>query len=44
MATYEDVLDNVTLQASKIIARQNTENIVTDLYNIICQTHSTKVQ
>ncbi|WP_050636334.1 DMP19 family protein [Candidatus Stoquefichus sp. SB1] len=37
MATYEDVLDNVTLQASKIIARQNTENIVTDLYNIICQ-------
>lgn len=37
MATYEDALDNVTLQASKIIARKNTENIVDDLYNVICE-------
>ena len=37
MATYEDALDNVTLQASKIVARENTENLVEDLYNVICE-------
>lgn len=37
MATYEDVLDDVTLQASEIVARDNTDNIVVDLYNCICE-------
>ena len=37
MATYEDALDNVTLQASKIVARKNTVNLVEDLYNVICE-------
>lgn len=37
MPTIEDVLDDFTLQASKIIARQDHQNIVIDLYNVICQ-------
>lgn len=37
MATYEDALDNVTLQASEIIARENHDEIVTDLYNVISE-------
>lgn len=37
MATYEDVMDNATLQASEIIARKDLVNIVLDLYNVICQ-------
>ena len=37
MATYEDALDNVTLQASEIIARNDTSDIVQDLYNVISE-------
>ncbi|WP_028044056.1 DMP19 family protein [Candidatus Stoquefichus massiliensis] len=37
MATYEEVLDNVTLQASEIIARKNQNEIVSDLYNVISE-------
>lgn len=37
MATYEEALDNVTLQASEIIARENHNEIVTDLYNVISE-------
>ena len=37
MATYEDALDNVTLQASEIIARDNTSEIVQDLYNVMSE-------
>lgn len=37
MATYEDALDNVTLQASEIIAREKHDEIVADLYNVISE-------
>ena len=37
MATIEVVLDDFTLQGSKIIARQDHQEIVIDLYNVICQ-------
>lgn len=37
MSTYEDALDNVTLKASEIIARTDTRNTVTDLYNVISE-------
>lgn len=37
MATYDEVLDNVTLKASEIISRDETDNIVCDLYDVICQ-------
>ena len=35
--TVEDVLDDLTFQASEIIARQDQSHLVIDLYNIICQ-------
>ena len=37
MPTVEDVLDDLTFQASEIIARQDQSHLVIDLYNIICQ-------
>ena len=37
MPTIEDVLDDLTFQASEIIARQDQSRLVIDLYNIICQ-------
>lgn len=37
METYEDALDNVTLLASKIIARNDQSKIVDDLYNVISE-------
>lgn len=37
MATYEDALDNVTLQASEIVSRIDTKDIVVDLYNVMSQ-------
>ncbi|MFR7590289.1 MAG: DUF4375 domain-containing protein [Longibaculum sp.] len=37
MATYEDALDNVTLKASEIIARSDTSQIVSDLFEIISE-------
>lgn len=36
MPTYEDVLDNITLKASEIISRDDTNDIVCDLYDVIC--------
>ena len=36
MPTIEDVLDDLTFQASEIIARQDQSHLVIDLYNIIC--------
>lgn len=36
MATYEEVLDNITLKASEIISRDDTSDIVCDLYDVIC--------
>lgn len=37
MATYEEALDNVTLQASEIIARDDKSEIVEGLYNVISE-------
>ena len=37
MPTVEDVLDDLTFQASEIIARQDQSHLVIDLYNTICQ-------
>lgn len=37
MASYEEALDNITLKASEIIARKDTQNIVIDLYNVISE-------
>lgn len=32
-----DLLENISLQTSEIISRQETEFIVVDLYNVICE-------
>lgn len=37
MPTIEDALDDLTLQASEIIARSDHRQIVMDLYNVISQ-------
>ena len=37
MATYEDALDIVTLHASEIIARSDTDQIVSDLYIVMSE-------
>lgn len=37
METYEDVLDNMTLQESEIISREDTDDIVCDLYDVVCR-------
>lgn len=37
MPTVEDVLDDLTLQASEIVSREDDSQIVIDLYNVISQ-------
>lgn len=37
MPTIEDILDDVTLQASEIVAREQQNDIVKDLYDVIAQ-------